>query len=128
MHQLYLLFDIVGWPLLFLWQFFHPLVTTGNSFMISLVQTSIIARARSDPSSFCHPCLSDDEMKQGCKLGIDSWADTCCAGKHCYVEEFVEGKVVHATGFTPSLGSMQNLPIAHVLYAHDAMDGGVIIL
>ena len=72
---------------------------------------------------FRHPKLSNDELKYGCRLGIDSWADTCCAGRHCYVEEFVQGKVVNATGFTSTLGSLNNLPIAHVLYAYDQPDG-----
>ena len=72
--------------------------------------------------------LSNEEMQTGAKLGIDSWADTCCAGRHCYVEEFVLGKVVNAVGFTPSLGAMNGLPIAHVLYAFDAPDGTTFIL
>ena len=61
-------------------------------------------------------------------MGIDSWADTCCAGKHCYVEEFIEGKVVNATGFSPSLGSVPNLPLANVLYAYDSQDGQVYVI
>ena len=40
----------------------------------------------------------------------------------------MEGKIVNATGFTPSLGSMNGLPIAHVVYAHDALDGSVLLL
>ena len=93
---------------------------------------TIIGKATSSPSynldSFRHPSLSDDEHNNGCKLGIDTWADTCCAGKHAYVEEFIEGKLVNATGFTPSLGSMRSLPIANVVYAHDTLDGLVLLL
>ena len=72
--------------------------------------------------------LSKEEMQLGSKLGIDSYAGTCCVGRHCYVEEFLEGKVVNATGFTPSLGAMSNLPIAHVLYAFDASNDSTLIL
>ena len=92
--------------------------------------TSRIAKAVTDSSTdtFRHPTLSDAEHNDGCKLGIDTWADTCCAGKHAFVEEFVEGKTVTATGFTSSLGSVKNLPIANVLYAYDATDGTVILL
>ena len=64
----------------------------------------------------------------GCKLGIDTWVDTCCAGKHAFVEEFVVGKTVTATGFTSTLGSVPNLPVANVLYAYDTTEGTVIVL
>ena len=30
--------------------------------------------------NFFHPFLLDTEHVEGFKLGIDSWADTCCAG------------------------------------------------
>ena len=92
--------------------------------------TSRIAKAvtNSHADNFRHPSLSDHEHEYGCKLGIDSWADTCCAGKHAFVEEFIEGKTVTATGFTSSLGSVSNLPIANVVYAYDAKDGTVILL
>ena len=77
---------------------------------------------------FRHPVLSATEHENGSRLGIDSWADTCCAGKHCYVQEFIEGKTVTASGFTSSLGSIKNLPIANVLYAYDDPGGFVILL
>jgi hypothetical protein len=53
---------------------------------------------------FRHPTLSEKEHNDGARLGIDSWADTACAGKHAYVEEFIIGKYVNASGFTSSLG------------------------
>ena len=43
-------------------------------------------------------------------------------------KKFVEGKTVTATGFTSSLGSVTNLPVANVVYAYDATDGTVILL
>ena len=69
-----------------------------------------------------------EELDNGCKLGIDSWPDTACAGKHAFVEEFVAGKSVTATGFTLSLGTLDNLPIANVLYACDLENGTTVIL
>ena len=93
---------------------------------------SIIGKSNStkrfNVNTFCHPTLTSEELQFGAKLGVDSWADTCCADRHCYVEEFVEGKVVNATGFTPSLGAINSLPIAHVLYAFDAPNSLVYIL
>ena len=96
-----------------------------NHVLSRIAQTS---SKRFSTDTFRHPVLSEEELNHGAKLGVDSWADTCCAGKHCYVEEFLEGKVVNATGFTPSLGSVQNLPIAHVLYAYDSANGEVYLL
>ena len=49
-------------------------------------------------------------------MGLDSWADTGFSGKHVYVDEFVEVKSANVTGFIPTLGYIDNLPIAHVLY------------
>ena len=92
--------------------------------------TSNIAKTSSGFAydSFRHPVLSDREHTDGGKLGIDSWADTCCAGKHAFVEEFIEGKTVTASGFTASLGSLKNLPLANVLYAYDGKDGKVTLI
>ena len=46
-----------------------------------------------------------------------------CAGKHPHVEEFVLGKTVTAKGFSSSLGKLDNLPGAHVMYAYDNAEG-----
>ena len=61
-------------------------------------------------------------------MGLDSWADTGCLGKHAYVEKFVEFKSVYVIGFTSTLGYIDNLPIAHVLYAFDKGDGTLVFL
>ena len=92
--------------------------------------TSMIGKANTkfNISSFRHPKLSDEDHTNGCKLGIDTWADTCCAGKHAFVEEFIVGKTVTATGFTSTLGSVPDLPVANVLYAYDTAEGTVLLL
>ena len=59
---------------------------------------------------------------------MDTWADVGCAGKHAYVEEFIMGKTVTAMSFPPSLGKLENLTYAHVLYAYDHEDGSVLLL
>ena len=91
---------------------------------------NIIAKSQKkfDIDTFIHPRLTSNEMQYGAKLGFDTWVDTSCSGKHAYVESFVDGKYATATGFTPALGKMSSLPIANVLYAHDHVDGSVIIL
>ena len=60
----------------------------------------------SNTGTFSHLVLSDTQYVEGCKLVIDSWADTWYSGKHSFVEEFVEGKTVTATVFTSSRGSL----------------------
>ena len=58
-------------------------------------------------------------MKLGCILGLDSLAEIGCSVKHDYFDKFVEGGSVNVTGLTSTLGSIYNLPIAHILYAFD---------
>ena len=72
--------------------------------------------------------MSQEEWSQGGKLGIDSWADIGCPGRHAYVEEFIVGKTVSATGCSPSLEKLDNLHYAHFLYAHDHQDGTTLII
>ena len=94
------------------------------------IQFSIIAKSQHHFSTdtFTHPLLTRHELDNGCKLGFDTWADTLCSGKHAYVEAFVEGHLVTATGFSSNLGQLDNLEIAHVLYTHNMPDGRVVLL
>ena len=48
--------------------------------------------------------------------------------KHTHVEEFIIGKTVTATAFSSSLGKLDNLPYAHVLYAYDHEEGSFILI
>ena len=79
-------------------------------------------------NTFRHPKLLKEELRLGCKLALDSWAGTACAGKHDHVEQFVLGKIVTAIGFSSSLGKLDNLAVTHVLYAYDHAQGSVILL
>ena len=105
-------------------------LTKKNNHKISMFRsTHIIFKVNQGNISFDnfrHPKLTQYELQYGCKLGIDSWADTSCSGKHAYVLEFIEGKTVTATGFSSGLGSLNNLPIANVAYAHDLPSGETI--
>ena len=101
-----------------------------HKFRISMI-TSMIAGTRTKDfniSTFRHPKLTDEHHVNGCKLGIDTWADTNCAGKHAFVEEFVVNKFVTAGGFSASLGTIPDLPIANVLYAYDVDDSKTYII
>ena len=78
--------------------------------------------------TFRHPKLLKEELRLGCKLGLDSWTDTGCAGRHAHVEEFVLGKTVIATGFSSSQGKLDDLPFSYFLYAYDHVERSVILI
>ena len=67
--------------------------------------------------------LTKAELQNGCKLGFDSFANTCCAGRHAHVESFLEGRTVTGKSFSDKVPTLKNLPIANVLYAYDTDDG-----
>jgi len=60
-------------------------------------------------------------MNDGCRLGIDSFADTCVAGKHAHVIDFIEGKEISAKAWDGH--QTRNLRIANVAYAYDSPSG-----
>ena len=100
---------------------------------INSIETSrVISRVQHGPnvsqSQFRHPPLTTQEFNGGCKLGIDSFADTSCAGKHAHVIEFNDDLTVSATGFAGK-DSMQinDLSIANVAYAYDTSQGDTLI-
>ena len=101
---------------------------TLHNTKINAIVTQISKTSIKHNTIFRHPTLTTKEHDDGCRLGIDTWADTCCAGKHSYVQEFIDGKTVTASGFTSSLGSLTNLPIANVVYAYDDPGGYVLLL
>lgn len=114
----------MAWPILCLFS-----CPTTAAYHVSSIR-STIARTKTsfDIDTFLHPPLSDAELNNGAKLGLDSWADTGCAGRHVFVEEFIDGTSVNASGFSHSLGTLKNLPLANVLYANDTLDGRNLIL
>ena len=117
---------MAGWLYSILSACFLDTKTVRIKSVFSIV--AMIANSSFNPDTFRQPKLSNDEMKEGTRIGIDTWADTSCAGRHAYVEEFVLGKFVNASGFTSQLGTIKSLPIAHVLYAYDDENGKTIIL
>ena len=98
-------------------------VTTINHFHTAI---SRISKTTTSNDHFSHPILSQEDMKNGCKLGIDSYADTSVAGRHAHVVEFIEGKQISAKAWDNN--TTHNLKIANVAYAYDSLNGQVIIL
>ena len=77
---------------------------------------------------FCHTILSKAKHINGWRLGIDTWDNTACEGKHAFVEAFIMGKFITAKAFTTSIGYLHNLLIVNVLYVCDAENGEMTIL
>ena len=127
-----LLVSGLGWTLLKL--IYHIFISTlknhnySLSHKISTVRSIREFNTVSVTNNFRHPKLNREELRNGCKLGLDIWADTDCSGKYAYVEKFIIGKMVTAMGFLPSLEKLENLTYAHVLYAYDQEDGSVLLL
>ena len=99
------------------------IISIINSFQTTYDHVSIIS---SSSRKKIH--LTKAELQSGCKLGFDSFADTCCAGRHARVESFLEGRTVTAKSFSDKVPTLKNLPIANVLYAYDTDDGQTFIL
>jgi hypothetical protein len=93
---------------------------------VTTIERLISKANTSRTATFQHPSLTQKELEAGCKLGIDTYADTSCAGKHAHVIEFVEGKEIVACSWNNS--KTANLRIANVAYAYDSSNGQVLIL
>ena len=72
--------------------------------------------------------LSHQDMQRGSKLGIDSHADTSCAGRHARVCEFIEGRECTVKPFNDTYSPKQNIGIVNCAFAYDSSDGRTYIL
>ena len=88
-------------------------------FEVNSFRTVRVQAISSNTDTQINAPLEEDEMKAGCRLGIDSHADTSCINKHAYVEHVVDGVTVDAIPFDDSLGKASNLHIVHAIYAID---------
>jgi len=64
----------------------------------------------------------------GCKLLMDSGSDSCVAGRHAHVLEFIEGHTVSAYSFDDTAAPLDDIKIANVLFAYDLPNTGQPIL
>ena len=72
--------------------------------------------------------LSNEELRTGCRLGIDSHADMSCVGRHARVLERYEGKSCTVYPFNDEMKPMQNIHTVNAVYAFDSDDGRVFLL
>ena len=97
--------------------------------MYSMIMT---IRTQLDPISFISKnssnkeaplvhALSEYELQQGARLGIDTHADTSCAGKHVRILEYVQGVRFSVAPFQGP--SITNVSLANGVVAVDREDG-----
>lgn len=111
---------------LFAWEHSPTTRIICSLFSTAIRQSS--AQTISSSQTHRHVPLSESELQNGCRLGLDTWADTSCAGKHAHIDSYVDGKFVSANGFASSLGSVDNIPIVNCSFAYDDEHGRTFIL
>lgn len=90
-----------------------------NSFISPFTTERVISSAATKSRRITEPPLTEEEMRFGCRAGIDTHADTTCFGKHCHILAIVHGRTVEAHPFSDQLGTIKNLPIVHACVAYD---------
>ena len=68
------------------------------------------------------------ELTDGCRLGIDTHADSSCAGKHVRILEYISGKTYSVSPFHDSYSPKTDVGIINGAVAVDRPDGGGYIL
>ena len=72
--------------------------------------------------------LSDEELENGCRLGLDSHADMTCIGRHARIIETYHGKVCNVFPFNDSYEPITNIHTVNAAFAHDTEDGQTFII
>ena len=72
--------------------------------------------------------LPDEELRTGCRLGIDSHADVHCVGRHARILEIFEGRSCNVHPFNDSYKPMKNVLTANAAFAYYTNDGQTYII
>ena len=72
--------------------------------------------------------LSEDKLAEGCRLGIDSHANTSCAGRHGRVTETYHDNVCSGQPFYNEHSLIKNTHVRNASFAHDTDNGETLIL
>ena len=72
--------------------------------------------------------MTDDELLNGCRLGLDSHADMTCIGKHARILETYYGKVCNVFPFNDSYEPLKNVHTVNAAFAYDSDDGQTYII
>ena len=72
--------------------------------------------------------LSEYELSNGCRVGIDSHADTSCAGRHVRILEYIDGKSYSVSPFNERYQPIENVKLINGIVAVDLEDGSSYIV
>ena len=72
--------------------------------------------------------LTKLELMEGCNMGIDTHADSSCAGRHVRILEYIEGKEYSVTPFHNDYKPISNVKMINGIVAVDTDDGNGYIL
>lgn len=121
-----LLYTLYEYIILVLW----PDPINYKSISVSAVTTSFFYTSRICKSKKKHSApLTEDELKEGSHLGLDSHADVHCVGRHARIVEVFEGRTCNVQPFNAdSYQPMQNIMSANAAFAYDTTEGQTYIL
>ena len=105
----------------------HPLEVRVNALrtQFHILQRNIAANLKKSSSL---PPLTDDELRSGCRLGLDSHADMSCVGRHAHIYEVYHGKVCNVFPFNDSYEPIENIATVNAAFAYDTDDGETYII
>jgi hypothetical protein len=72
--------------------------------------------------------LTDVELEEGCRLGMDSHADMSCVGAHAHILEEFEGQVCNVLPFNDSYAPLTNIKTVNAAFAYDTDNGRTYII
>ena len=72
--------------------------------------------------------LSEAEIQEGCRLGIDSHADMSCVSAHAAILEVYEGQLCNVMPFNDTYSAIKGVRTVNAAYAHDSDDGTTYLL
>ena len=67
--------------------------------------------------------LTNQELRNGCRMGIDTHADTSCAGKHVRIMERIDGAQYNVAPFHPDYAPVERVTMINGAIAVDREDG-----
>ena len=102
-----------------------------NAYQVSAFSTKLshkIINNHISSSKVSHVQLTEEELKHGCRLGLDSHADVSCIGRHGHILETLEGQYCTVYPFNESYSPMQKVETVNAALAVDTKAGPTYVL
>ena len=74
------------------------------------------------------PALTEEELRAGCRLGLDSHADMTCVGRHAHIHEIYHGKLCNVFPFNDSYEPIKDITTVNAAFAYDTDEGQTYII